>query len=255
MGKLDNKVALITGGSSGIGFDAAKRMLEEGAFVFITGRRENALKEAAKKLGANARYVQADAGIKADMQRASEIIKKEKGKLDVIFVNAGIGSYIKLEDITEQDIDQTFNANVKGTIFTVQCMLPILVPGASIILNTSVTANLGLPNFSVYAASKAAVRSFIHSWTKDLQDRKIRVNAVSPGVIPTAAAIGELGRSEQEEVERQKWRAGLTPLGRVGAVEDISNAVVFLASDESSYITGTELAVDGGLTAVFANRL
>lgn len=254
-GKLKGKVALITGGSSGIGFDAARAMIAEGAFVYITGRRENALIEAEKALGNQAAYVQADAGIKSDMQRVADRITADFGHLDIIFANAGIGSYLSLRDMTEADIDKTLNANVKGTIFTVQTALPLLSDGASIILNTSITANLGLPNFSLYAASKAAVRSFIYSWTQDLKDQKIRVNAISPGIVPTAAATGELGRSQEEERLRQQWRANLTPLGRVGDVKDISQAAVFLASDDSSFITGIELTVDGGLSAVFANKL
>lgn len=255
MMRLKGKTALITGGSSGIGFETAKQMVEEGAFVYITGRRKEALEEAANNIGPNAKAIQADAGIKADMERVFKTIQDDKGSLDVIFANAGIGGYVKLEDITEEEFDRVFNANVKGALFTVQSMLPILPNGASIILNTSITANLGLPNFTIYSASKAALRSFIHSWTTDLKDRKIRVNAVSPGVIPTAAATGELGRSEEEEKEQQNWRASLTPLGRVGHTKDISNAVIFLASDESSYITGIELTVDGGLTSVFPNKL
>lgn len=253
--KLAGKTALITGGSSGIGLDAAKAMIKEGAFVYITGRRENFLRKAVQELGDHAAYIQGDAGVKSDMDKVSQIIKNEKKHLDIVFANAGIGTYIKLADITEEDIDRTFNANVKGVVFTIQSVLPILNEGASIILNTSITANLGLPDFSIYAASKAAVRSFIHSWTTDLKDRKIRVNSISPGIIPTAAATGELGRNAEEERERQAWRASLTPLGRVGTVEDISKAVLFLASDESSYITGIELTVDGGLSAAFANKL
>ena len=253
--RLIGKTALITGGSSGIGYETAKQMVEEGAFVYITGRRKEVLEEAANTIGPNAKAIQADAGIKADMEHVFKTIKEDRGSLDIIFANAGIGGYIKLEDITEEEFDRTFNANVKGVLFTVQSMLPILSNGASVILNTSITANIGLPDFSVYAASKAAVRSFIHSWTTDFKDRKIRVNAVSPGVVPTAAAHGELGRSEEEEKERQNWRASLTPLGRVGHTKDISNAVIFLSSDESSYITGIELTVDGGLTGVFANKL
>lgn len=253
--KLKNKVVLITGGSSGIGFETAKILIKEGAFVYITGRRKSALVKAVQELGHQAAFIQADASIKKDMENVYTVIKDQFGKLDVVFANAGIGKYIKLADIQESDIDQTFNVNVKGTIFTVQTMLPLLADSASIILNTSITAELGLPKFSLYAASKAAVRSFIHSWTTDLKDKHIRVNAISPGVIPTAAATGELEHSEKEEKERQNWRTSLTPLGRVGQVKDVGEAVLFLASAESSYITGIELTVDGGLSAVFANKL
>lgn len=230
-------------------------MVEQGAVVYITGRREQALQKAVQQLGSNAHYVCADVAVKQDMLHVCEVIQSKEKKLDILFANAGIGRYVNLEELTEEEIDRTLGTNVKGTIFTVQAMLPILSEGASIILNTSITAELGLPDFSLYAASKAAVRSFIHSWTTDLKSRRIRVNAVSPGVIPTAAATGELGRSPEEEQERQKWRTSLTPLGRMGNTKDIGNAVVFLASDESSFITGVELTVDGGMSAVFANRL
>lgn len=255
MKRLENKVALITGGSSGIGFESARKMVEEGAVVYITGRREQALQKAVQQLGSNAHYVCADVAVKQDMLRVCEVIQSKEKKLDILFANAGIGRYVKLEELTEEEIDRTLGTNVKGTILTVQSMLPILSEGASIILNTSITAELGLPDFSLYAASKAAVRSFIHSWTTDLKNRHIRVNAVSPGAIPTAAATGELGRSPEEEQERQKWRTSLTPLGRMGNTKDIANAVIFLASDESSFVTGVELTVDGGMSAVFANRL
>ena len=242
MNRLQNKVVLVTGGSSGIGLDAAKKMSEEGAIVYITGRNVKRLESALECFENQVFAITADSSSKEDMNR-------------VIFANAGVGKYVSLKDLTEEDIDWTFNINVKGTIFTVQSMLPILSEGGSIILNTSITSELGLPDFSLYAASKAAVRSFIYSWTKDLQEKRIRINAVSPGIIPTAAATGELGRSEKEEQERQQYRASLTPLGRVGNVKDTSDAIIFLASDESSYITGVELKVDGGLSAVFANQL
>lgn len=255
MDRLKGKVALITGGSSGIGLDAAKHMAQEGAVVYITGRREKALKEAVKQIGENARYVCGDVSSLDDMKKVCEIISLQDNHLDVLFANAGIGRYVKLEDLTEEEIDRTLATNIKGTIFTVQAMLPILSRGASIILNTSITEDLGLPDFSLYAASKTAVRSFIHSWTTDLKKYGIRVNALSPGIIPTAAATGELGRSVEEEQRLQAHRQKLIPLGRMGHVNDISHAVVFLASDESSFITGIELTVDGGLSSVFANQL
>lgn len=252
---LKNKIAIITGGSSGIGLDTARKFIEEGAYVYITGRNEEKLKETIGLLKNNISYIKADVSKKEDMQNVYETIKKEKGKLDIIFANAGVGKYIKLEDITEEDIDWTFNINVKGTIFTVQCLLPLLTKGSSIIINTSITSNLGIPDFSLYAAAKSAQKSFIHSWTADLKDRKIRVNAISPGIIPTSAATKELGRSIEEEIKKQEERAKLIPAGRIGNVKDISNAVVFLASDESNYINGIELTVDGGLSSIFANKL
>ena len=252
---LKNKIAIITGGSSGIGLDTARKFIEEGAYVYITGRNEGKLKEAIRLLKNNISYIKADVSKKEDMQNVYEIIKREKGKLDIVFANAGVGKYIKLEEITEEDIDWTFNINVKGTIFTVQCLLPLLIEGSSIIINTSITSNLGIPDFSLYAAAKSAQKSFIHSWTADLKDRKIRVNAISPGIIPTSAATKELGRSTEEEIKKQEERAKLIPTGRIGNVKDISNAVVFLASDESNYINGIELTVDGGLSSIFANKL
>jgi NAD(P)-dependent dehydrogenase (short-subunit alcohol dehydrogenase family) len=255
MDLLKNKVALITGGSSGIGLDGAKAMISEGAFVYITGRNEKRLQEAFKDLKENVSYIVADSAVKKDMLKVYETIKADNRTVDVVFANAGVGKYIAFEQITEEDIDWTFDINVKGTIFTIQSVFPLLNDGASIILNTSVTSDIGLPDFSLYAASKAAVKSFIYSWTKDFENKKIRVNAISPGIIPTAAAMGELGRDSDEELERQAYRAALTPLARVGHVQDVSNALLFLASDQSSFITGTEIKVDGGLTAVYATKL
>ena len=252
---LQSKVALITGGSSGIGLETAKVFIENGAFVYITGRNEDRLKNAISILGNNAKYIRADISKKDDMLNVREVIKSEKGHLDIVFANAGVGKYISFEDITEEDIDWTFNNNFKGTIFTIQSVLPILNDGASIILNTSVTANLGLSRFSLYAGAKSAVRSLIFSLTTDLKDKRIRVNAVSPGVIPTNAATGELGRSKEEEKKLQEERQKLIPLNRMGNSTDIANAVLFLASDKSSFITGTEITVDGGLSRVFANKL
>lgn len=253
--KLKGKTALITGGSAGIGLGTAKRFIEEGAIVYITGRRENKLREAVEQLGERAHYVVADAGSKDDMDHVAKVIAQEQGKLDIVFCNAGIGHYIRFEDITENDIDRVFNTNFKGTIFTIQSVLSILKEGSSIILNTSMTEDIGLPDFCIYAAAKMAVKSLIYSLTTDFKDRKIRVNAVAPGVVPTEAAGAELGRTAEEEAARQKQRALIAPLGRLGTVEDIAAAVTFLASDEASYITGVELTVDGGMTRVFAGKL
>lgn len=252
---LQGKTALITGGSAGIGFGAAKRFLAEGATVYITGRREEKLREAAAALGEKVHYVVADAGSKEDMDRTAQVIREEQGRLDVVFCNAGIGHYIKFEDITENDIDRVFNTNFKGTIFTIQSALPILAEGASIILNTSMTEDMGLPDFCIYAASKCAVKSLIYSLTTDFKEKKIRVNAVAPGVVPTEAAYRELDRTAEEEAKKQKQRAEIAPLGRLGTVEDIAAAVTFLASEESSYVTGIEITVDGGMSRVFAGRL
>lgn len=253
--RLKGKTALITGGSAGIGFGTAKRFIEEGATVYITGRRAEKLQEAVNVLGSKAHYIVADVGLKNDMLHAADVIAKEQGQLDILFCNAGIGHYIKFEAITENDIDRTFNTNFKGTIFTIQSVLPILVEGASIILNTSMTEDIGLPDFCIYAAAKCAVKSLIYSLTTDFSEKKIRVNAVAPGIIPTDAAVGELGRTAEEEAKKQKQRAAVAPLGRLGKIEDIAAAVTFLASDEASYITGSEITVDGGMTRVFAGQL
>lgn len=251
---LKGKVALVTGGNSGIGFGAAKSLVEAGAFVYITGRKQEQLDSALLKLGNNARAIRADVTSKQAMEDVAATIKAEKGALDVIFANAGGGNPIPLEEVTEEYFDKTFNVNVKGVVFTVQSMLPILKDGSSIILNASITAYMGLPGFGMYAATKAAVRSFARSWTTDLRTRKIRVNAISPGVVPTEGYRTEQGMTE-EQVQDYVDRATLEiPVGRVGSPEDMGNAVVFLASDASSFITGIELTVDGGQTMIYAGK-
>lgn len=253
--RLDGKVALITGGGTGIGLDVAKRYVAEGAYVYITGRRENKLQEAVKSIGENASYVRADVSVKEDMDRVAQVIKEEQGHLDILFANAGVGNYVALEDVTEKEFDRVMKTNVLGTYFSAQACLPLMGEGSTIILNTSVTAQLGLPNFSLYIAAKSAEKSFIKTWTNELRDRKIRVNAIAPGIIPTDAAGGELGRSPEEEKKTQEYRATLIPAGRVGNVADISNAAVFLGSDESAYISGQEITVDGGLAAIYPVKL
>jgi NAD(P)-dependent dehydrogenase (short-subunit alcohol dehydrogenase family) len=251
---LKGKVALVTGGNSGIGFGAAKSLIEAGAFVYITGRRQQQLLEAISKLGQNVRAIQADVTNKKEMEDVAAIIKTEKGSLDIVFANAGGGNPMPLEEVTEEYLDKTYNVNVKGVVFTVQSMLPILNDGSSIILNASITAYMGLQGFGIYAATKAAVRSFARSWTTDLKDRKIRVNALSPGVIPTEGYRTEQGMSE-EQVQNYVDRVTTEiPVGRVGTTEDMGNAVVFLASEASSFITGIELTVDGGQTMVYAGK-
>lgn len=255
MMRLEGKVALITGGGTGIGLDVAKRYVAEGAYVYITGRRENKLQEAVAAIGKNAGYVRADVSVKEDMEHVAQVIKDEQGHLDILFANAGVGNYVSLEDVTEQEFDRVMKTNVLGTYFSAQACLPIMGEGSTIILNTSVTAQLGLPRFSLYIAAKSAEKSFIKTWTNELRDRKIRVNAIAPGIIPTDAAGGELGRSPEEEKKTQAYRATLIPAGRVGNVADISNAAVFLGSDESSYISGQEITVDGGLAAIYPVKL
>ena len=253
--RLKDKVALITGGGTGIGFEMARQYVEEGAYVYITGRREAVLQEAAEKIGRNVGYMTADVGNREDMNRVAEMIKAEQGHVDIVVANAGVGRYVSLENVTMEEFDRVMHTNVLGSYFTVQACLPLMPEGSTIILNTSVTASLGLKDFSLYIAAKSAEKSFIHTWTNELRDRKIRVNAIAPGIIPTEAAGGELGRSAEEEKERQAYRSTLIPAGRVGHVRDIANTAVFLGSDESSYINGVEILVDGGLAAIYPVKL
>jgi NAD(P)-dependent dehydrogenase (short-subunit alcohol dehydrogenase family) len=249
MGKLDGKVALVTGGNSGIGLATAKRFVSEGAYVFITGRRAEELAAAVKEIGKNVTGVQGDVSKLADLDRLFAQIKREKGKLDIVFANAGVAKYARLGSISEELFDSIFNTNVKGLLFTVQKALPLLPDGASIILNASIVGSKGLPTNSVYSATKAAVRSFARTWTTDLKDRRIRVNAVSPGATDTPGARDLLASSEVGE-QRKKMIATVTPLGRIGTPDEIAKAVVFLACDDSSYVTGIELFVDGGFAQV-----
>ena len=245
MGKLEGKTALITGGNSGIGLATAKQFVNEGAYVFITGRRDPELAAAVKEIGRNVTGVQGDVSNLGDLDRLFAQIKQEKGKLDIVFANAGASRLAPLGKITEEHYDSVFNSNVKGLLFTVQRALPLLPDGASIILNASIVASKGLPEWSVYSATKAAVRSFARTWTTDLKDRRIRVNAVSPGLTDTPA-----WHSTEAGEQRLKTISSSIPLARVGTPDDIAKAVVFLASDDSSYITGTELFVDGGFAQV-----
>jgi NAD(P)-dependent dehydrogenase (short-subunit alcohol dehydrogenase family) len=248
-GKLEGKVALVTGGSTGIGLATAQRFVKEGAFVYITGRRQAELDKAVTTIGNNVKAVQADASKLADLDRLFAQIKQEKGKLDVVFANAGNGSFAPLGAITEEHYDQIFDTNVKGVLFTVQKALPLIPDGGAIILNASIVSIKGVAAMSVYSATKAALRSFARSWTQDLKARKIRVNVVSPGPIETPGFEG-LGKSEEE---RQAIRAGFVstvPLGRMGLADEIGKAVVFLASDDASYVAGIELFVDGGSAQV-----
>jgi len=249
MNKLEGKIALVTGGNSGIGLATAKRFVKEGAHVFITGRRDAELAAAAREIGNDVTGVQGDVSNLVDLDRLFAQIKREKGKLDIVFANAGIGRYAPFGEITEEFYDSIFDPNVKGLLFTVQKALPLLPDGASIILNASIVASKGLPSNSVYSATKAAVRSFARTWTTDLKPRRIRVNAVSPGSIDTPGLSDLLASSETGE-QRRKMITSTVPLGRFGTPDEIAKAVVFLASDDSSYITGTELFVDGGFAQV-----
>ena len=253
--RLSGKIALITGGGTGIGLDIAKKYVEEGAYVYITGRRENKLQEAVSIIGKNIDYVVADVTKKEDMEKVAEKIKNEKGNIDILIANAGVGNYIAIEGVTLEEFNRVMYTNVLGTYYCAQVCLPLMKEGSTIILNTSVTASLGLPNFSLYIAAKSAMKSFIHTWTNELRDRKIRVNALVPGIIPIDAAGKELGRDPHKEKELQEYRATLIPANRVGNVKDISNAAIFLGSDESSYVNGIELLVDGGLAAIYPVKL
>ena len=249
MGKLEGKIGLVTGGTSGIEFATARRFVDEGAHVFITGRRESELRTAVKEISRNVTGVQGDVSKVDHLDRLFAQIKREKGRLDVVFANAGIANYARLGTITEEFYDSIFDINVKGVVFTVQKALPLLPDGASIVLNSSIVGSKGLPSNSVYSATKAAIRSFARTWTTDLKDRHIRVNAISPGSIDTPGLSDLLASSETGE-ERKRKIEKLTPLGRLGTPDEIANAVVFLASDDSSYVTGIELFVDGGFAQV-----
>jgi NAD(P)-dependent dehydrogenase (short-subunit alcohol dehydrogenase family) len=250
MGKLDGKVAVITGGSSGIGLATARRFAEEGAHIVITGRREEELKEAAAILKGNITTVVGDVSRLEDLDRLYAVVKEKHGHIDVLFANAGAGTAAPLEAATEAHFDQIFDVNVKGTFFTVQKALPLFKDGGSIILTSSVTNVLGSPGFSAYAASKAAVRNFVRAWTMELKDRKIRVNCVSPGPTETGALQKTTGLTADQAKQAAAEYALQIPMGRWGKPEEIAAGVLFLATDESSFITGIDLPVDGGLAQV-----
>jgi len=249
MGKLGGKTALVTGGTSGIGLAAAKALAKEGAHVYITGRRGPELAAAVKEIGPNVTGAQGDVSKMKDLDRLFERIKDEKGKLDILFANAGIAKYAALGSITEELYDSIFDINVKGVLFTAQKALALMPEGASIILVSSVVGSKGLSSNSVYSATKAAIRSFARTWTTDLKSRRIRVNAISPGTIDTPGLNDLLASGEAGE-QRRKMVASAIPMGRFGRSDEVANAVVFLASDKSSYMTGSELFVDGGFAQV-----
>jgi NAD(P)-dependent dehydrogenase (short-subunit alcohol dehydrogenase family) len=249
MGKLEGKIALVTGANSGIGLASAKRFVAEGAYVYITGRREAELARAVAAIERNVTAVPGDVSKPADLDRLFAQIRREKGRLDIVFANAGVAKFAPLGTITEEFYDSIFDVNVKGLLFTVQKALPLMPEGGSIIVNASVVASKGLPANSVYSATKAAVRSFARTWTTDLKSRRIRVNAVSPGTIDTPGLNDLLASSEVGE-QRRKAITSAVPLGRFGTPDEIAKAVVFLASDDASYVTGAELFVDGGFAQV-----
>jgi NAD(P)-dependent dehydrogenase (short-subunit alcohol dehydrogenase family) len=249
MGKLDRKIAVVTGGSTGIGLATADRFAREGAHVFITGRRQAELDAAVKRIGSNVTAVQGDAANLADLDQLYDAVRKQKGRLDIVFANAGIGSFAPLGAITENHFDSIFGVNVRGVLFTVQKALPLLTDGGSVILNASIVASTGAPAISVYSATKAAVRSFARTWTMDLKDRRIRVNAISPGPIDTPGLSG-LGETEEQNRQFKSKMIESVPMGRLGSADEVAKAAVFLASDDSSYVTGIELFVDGGMAQV-----
>jgi hypothetical protein len=243
-------VAVITGGSTGIGFATAKRFVTEGASVFLTGRRAPELDRAAEMLGPHAVPILADSSNLDDLDRLYEIIRRETGRIDILFANAGGGSNLPLGSITEEQYDDTFGRNVKGVLFTVQKALPLLVDGASVILTGSTASIVAMPSFSVYGASKAALRSFARHWTLDLKQRRIRVNVLSPGPTKTPGLLGLASDDRAAQQAMLDQMASELPIGRVADPDEIAGAALFLASDDSSFVTGAELFADGGQAQV-----
>ena len=244
MGKLDNKIAVITGGSSGMALASARRFVEEGAYVFITGRRQETLDEAVALIGRNVTGVRGDAANLDDLDRLFDTVRREKGKIDILYASAGMGEALPLGEITEQHFDAAFGLNTRGTLFTVQKALPLFNDGGSIFMTGSVASVKGFPGYGVYAASKAALRSFARTWLNELKDRNIRVNVLSPGPIATPM---------QDQVltpEAKQMFESLIPRGTMGRPEEIAAAALFLASDDSSFVNGVELSVDGGFSAI-----
>jgi NAD(P)-dependent dehydrogenase (short-subunit alcohol dehydrogenase family) len=247
--KLEGKVAVITGGNSGMGLATAKLFVAEGAHVVITGRRQAELDAAVKEIGKNVTAVRGDVANLADLDRLYEVVKEKHGRVDVVFANAGAGELVPLGQITEQHFDKLFDINVKGLLFTVQKALPLMTDGGSIILNGSIASISGSEAFSVYSATKAAVRSFARGWTNDLKARKIRVNTLSPGPIDTPILDG-LGKTKADVDQVKAGLASQVPLGRMGTPDEIATVALFLASNDSSFVTGIELFVDGGMAQV-----
>ncbi len=246
-GKLSGKIAVITGGSSGIGLATAKRFVEEGAYVFITGRRQAELDKAVAEIGRNVTGVQGDVSNLDDLDRLYKEIETKKGKLDVLFANAGIAEPVPTPDVTPEHYDRTFDINTRGVFFAVHKALPLMKDGGSIIVNGSGAWQKGIPMYAAYAATKAALRSFVRTWTAEFAGKGIRANVISPGPVETPILEGQFG--ENTDAVKERFKA-MVPMGRIGKPEEIASAAVFLASEESSYITGIDLPVDGGLVAV-----
>jgi NAD(P)-dependent dehydrogenase (short-subunit alcohol dehydrogenase family) len=247
--KLEGKIALVTGGTAGIGLATAKRFVAEGATVIITGRRKDVLDAAIKEIGHGVSGFQGDAGNLADLDRLYAQIKQQHGRLDILFANAGIGELVTIDKVTEEHYNRIFDVNVKGVLFGVQKALPLIPDGGAIVINASIASIKGMAGLGVYSATKAAVRSFARTWTNELKDRKIRVNVVSPGPIDTPA----VNRMAGDEEAAKQFKAGMAaqvPLGRIGESDEIAKAVVFLASDDASFVAGVELFVDGGMVQV-----
>jgi NAD(P)-dependent dehydrogenase (short-subunit alcohol dehydrogenase family) len=247
--KLDGKIALITGGNSGMGLETARLFDDHGAKVIITGRRQKDLNDAVSSIGTSALGVQGDVSNMVDLDRLFAVVKNKFGRLDVLFANAGLGAVVPFALVTEEQFDREFAVNVKGLFFTVQKALPLLCDGASIILNSSIAGSKGMEAMSVYSATKAAVRSFARTWTTDLKARKIRVNSLSPGPIATPI-FGKMGLSQEQAKGFQQALQGAVPLGRMGTSMEIAKVALFLACDDSSYVTGVNLSVDGGMAQV-----
>lgn len=247
--RLEGRIAVITGGTSGIGLATAKLFVDEGARVFVIARRKEELSAAAKRIGPAIKGIQGDVSRLADLDALYAAVKKDAGHLDIVFANAGSGTMLPLGAITEEQVEKTFAVNVRGLLFTVQKALPLMKEGGAIILNASMAASKGLPAFSVYAASKAAVRSFARTWAVDLKERKIRVNAISAGVIPTEG-YRTAGMTQEQIDGFAAQMANFIPLGRVGTPEEIAKGVLFLASSDASYVNGIDLFVDGGMAQV-----
>lgn len=247
--KLEGKIAVVTGGNSGIGLATAQRLVAEGAYVFITGRRQAELDAAVAKIGKNVTGVQGDVSNLVDLDRLYEAVKSQKGRIDILFANAGGAELAPLGEITEEQFDKTFGINVKGVLFTVQKALPLFTEGGSVIINASIVSIKGIAGMSIYSATKAAVRSFVRTWAVDLKGRGIRVNVVSPGPIETPGMDG-IAKTEEERSQFKAGMAATVPLGRLGQPDEIASVVSFLASDDASFINGIELFVDGGMAQI-----